>query len=60
MDVPTTKLTDMEMGLMEINRIMPDTWHNISWLVTSSVETIIKEAIESRRNFYSLKEFSTK
>ena len=29
------KITDEELGLEPVNRVLPDTWKNISWVITN-------------------------
>jgi len=31
--LPEIKLTDEELDLVEVNKIIPDTWNNIAWVI---------------------------
>ena len=37
---PEIILTDEELGLDGVNRILPDTWKNISFLLVNSIEEL--------------------
>ena len=45
---PEIILTDEELGLDGVNRILPDTWKNISFLLVNSIEELKHQAINSR------------
>jgi len=32
-NLPEIKLTDEELGLVEVNQVLPDTWNNIAWVI---------------------------
>jgi hypothetical protein len=38
-------VSDEELGLEAINRILPDTWKNISWVITNGFQTLIDNSI---------------
>ena len=36
--------SDEELGMIELAKIMPDTWNNISWVLQNSTETLVGQA----------------
>jgi hypothetical protein len=56
--MPSISVSDEELGLGDLLRIFPDTWNNISWAITNSVETLVKQAIDERRLLEEVKEYT--
>ena len=36
--IPPSELSDVELGCEGLIKIMPDTWKNISWVISHSIE----------------------
>ena len=45
-DIPETK---------PLNMLMPDTWNNVAWVVSNSIETLIDRGLKDAKAIESLK-----
>lgn len=51
-------MTDDELGLLDLIKIMPDTWNNVPQPVCDSIEVLKKAAMEQRRMLEQIKIYS--
>ena len=56
--MPVLKGSDEDYGYSDLNLIMPDTWNNISWVVSNSIEILRDTLYTTRKMLESLKSYS--
>lgn len=44
--IPVPTKTDKQLKLSEINKIIPDSWHNIPYVVTHALTAVSKRVYE--------------
>ena len=54
-EMPGITATDEELGGGDLVKILPDTWHNISWLVQNAVEVLRDQSLGMRRMLEEVK-----
>ena len=50
--------SDQEIGCDQLNKILPDTWKNISWVLQNSISALTKQALRDSRRLEEVREFA--
>ena len=53
--MPIIKESDQELGLGNLDEILPETWKNISWVIQSAIEALKEQTIKMRRMIEEVK-----
>lgn len=51
-------LSDEDLGNLELLKVMPDTWNNVPWTVTNSVDVLKNCCLSQRRLLEQVKSYS--
>ena len=54
------RMTDSELDLMDLLKVMPDTWNNVPWTVVNGIEVIKRACLDQRRMMEEIKTYSIK
>lgn len=57
-NIPEPARTDLELGLKEINRIIPDSWHNIPHVVTHALTAVSERVYHQAKLLEGVKEYA--
>lgn len=52
------KESDESLGLMGLMKVMPETWQNVSWVISNGIEQLCNHNIQQRRSFEELKNYT--
>ncbi len=55
-NIPEVPQTDEEIGCGDLMRILPETWQNISWVLSNSINIMVNSQLKQRRNYEELKQ----
>jgi hypothetical protein len=56
--MPETEKTPEDLDCEALLHILPDTWHNISWVIQNAVDQLLKKVIEDRVQIETTKEYA--
>ena len=51
-------LSDEDLGNLDLVKVMPDTWNNVPWTVTNSIEVLKHCCLSQRRLLEQVKSYS--
>ena len=56
--LPKLDKTDDQLGLTDVNKVIPDTWNNIAWVLQNSIEVFKEQILETRKLVEQIKKYA--
>ena len=52
------ELEDSDLGIDELQKVLPDTWKNISWVIVHAIQVLAETTRISRREIEPIRQYS--